>query len=295
MSKIIDKVLSYTIVGLTFAILFIVLIAAAITLPGLRELFRHEYASPEFIKAVNGDGLKYLSSFVVSCGVLVALLTYLREKKKQAKELEERRSHFFFEQAKTGLEEVFDLLKDQDNDRIKWIRAARDLLHSVNLSKQITTSEYKEAYRLVEEKIRHKLTMALSVYDKDTKEWNALPPQFFYGLKDWQVPRPLDEAAKIASQKIVVQDVSIDRVLRQPTSLPLSEKSVVAIYDFLEYPKEYEDPLGKVTIWRSDWEGRYGIDQGARRFVYHKSRHIAIDGKLHRIDKQEDTTGQTTS
>jgi len=213
MSKIIDRVLSYTIVSLTFAILFIVLIAAAITLPGLRELFRHEYASTEFINAINGDGLKYLSSFVVSCGVLVALLTYLREKKRQAKELEERRSHFFFEQAKTGLEEVYDLLKDQDNDRIKWIRAARDLLHSVNLSKQITTSEYREAYRLVEEKIRHKLMMALSVYDKDTKEWNTLPPQFFYGLKDWQVSRPLDEAAKIASQnkKDGCQVYTIDR------------------------------------------------------------------------------------
>ena len=297
MSRFLKKILSYIsnglIWGLMLAILLVVLISAIITLPGLRELCGHVYGSVEFVNAANSDGLKYLSSFVVSSAAFVALLTYMREKKRIGIELEERRSRFFFEQASAGLEEVYNLLKNQNNDRIIWLRAARDLLHSINLSKQISAPEFKEAYRLAEEKIRHKLYLALSIHNEETKERTALPPQFFYGLTDWQVERTLDEAAKLASQKIVAYDVSIDKVIRPQTTRPLSKVSVVAIYDFLEYPNEYKDPLNSVTVWRGNWDfGQnigLGIDQGARRFVYHKLRHSAIDGKLYKNKMPDET------
>jgi hypothetical protein len=303
MSRFLKNVLLYTsngiIWGLMLAILLVVLISAIITLPGLRELCSHAYGSVEFVNAANSDGLKYLSSFVVSSAALVALLTYRREKKRIGRELEERRSRFFFDQASVGLEEVYNLLKDQNNDRIIWLRAARDLLHSINLSKQISATEFKEAYRLVEEKIRHKLYLALSVYDGETKERKALPPQFFYGLIDWQVDRSLDETAKLASQKFIAQNVSIDKVLRRPTTRPLAEESVVAIYDFLEYPKEYKDPLNSITVWRGHWDfGQnigLGIDQGARRFVYHKLRHNAIDGKLYKNEMPDESVNSSES
>jgi hypothetical protein len=113
-----------------------------------------------------------------------------------------------------------------------------------------------------------------------------LPPQFFYGLIDWQIERTLDDAAKLASQEIFVQTPSIDKVFRRSTIRSLAEASVVAIYDFLEYPKEYKDPLNSVTVWKGDWDfGQnigLGIDQGARRFVYHKLHFTAIAGKLHK-------------
>jgi hypothetical protein len=210
----------------------------------------------------------------------------MRERKRIGREREERRSRFFFEQASSGLEEVYNLLKDQNNDRITWLEAARELLHSINLSKQISAADFKEAYRLAEEKIRHKLYLALSIYDAETKEWKPLPPQFFYGLIDWQVERSLDDAAKLASPKIVVQNVSIDKVLRKSTNRSLAEVSVVTIYDFLEYPKEYKDPLKSVAVWKGNWDfGQnigLGIDQGARRFVYHKLHHTAINGELYK-------------
>jgi uncharacterized protein (DUF1778 family) len=297
MSQFLKKILSCAstglIWGLILAILLVVLISAIITLPGLRELCNHTYGSVEFINAANSDGLKYLPSFVVSSAAFVALLTYLREKKRIGRELEERRSRFFLEQSSAGLEEVFNLLKDQNNDRLIWLRAARVLLHSISLSKQISATEFTEAYRLAEEKIRHNLYKALSLYNEKTKERQALPPQFFYGLIDWQTERLLDEAAKLASQQITAQDVIIDKVLQRSTTLPLSKASVVAIYDFLEYPKEYKDPLHSVAVWRDHWDFGpnigLGIDQGARRFVYHKLRHHAIDGKLYKNEMPDES------
>jgi len=256
--------------GLILTITSILCVCAIIIIPGILDLFRHECASAEFAKAIKNDRLKYLSSFVVSCGVMAALLTCLREKYRLRKDIEERRSRFFLEQAKTGLEEVYDLLKDQYNDRSTWIRAARDLLHSISLSKQITVPEYNEAYRLLEEKIRHKLDAVLSVHDQETGTSSALPPQFFYGLKDWQAPRSLDEAAILASQSTRSQTESIDTVFRHGRFGPLSELSIVAIYDFLEYPKEYKDPLQAVKVWDDHWEDRIGIDEGAANFIYHR-------------------------
>jgi len=295
MSRFLKNILLYTsnslIWGLILAIVIVVFISAIITLIGLRELY-HTYGSADFINAANSDRLKYLSSFVVSSAALVALLTYRREKKRIGRELEERRSRFFLGQASAGLEEVYNLLKDQNNDRLIWLRAARVLLHSINLSKQISATDFKEAYRLVEEKIRHKLYLALSIYDGETKERKALPPQFFYGLIDWQIERSLDEAAKLASQKIKAQNVTIDKVLHRSATLPLSKASVVAIYDFLDYPKEYKDPLQSVPVWSDHWDSGpnigLGMDQGARRFVYHKLHH-AIDGKLYKNEMPDES------
>ena len=296
MDRFLKKILSCTSDGLIWililAIFLVVLISLSITLPGLRELFRHANGQAEFINAANSRELKflssYLSSFVVSAAAFVALLTYLREKKRIGKEIEERRSRFFFEQASAGLEDVYNLLKDQNNDRIMWVEAARELLHSLNLSKQISATEFKEAYRLAEGKIRHKLYLALTIYDEETKERAALPPQFFYGLKDWNVERTLDDAAKLASTKPVVHTPSIDKILRRSTTLPLAEASIVAIYDFLEYPEEYKDPLNSVTTWTDHWDfgqvAGFGIDQGARRFVYHRLQRYATDAKSHKSE-----------
>lgn len=140
-----DRILSCIIFLLIFAILIVVVISSVATIPGIINLCSQKYGSEEFLNSLNNDALMYLSPFVISSGVLVALLTYQREKKIQKREVDDKRSRFFFEQSKTGLEEVYDLLKDQNNDRITWIRAARDLLYSLNLSQQIKTPEYKEA------------------------------------------------------------------------------------------------------------------------------------------------------
>lgn len=267
------SVTTWIILLIISVILCVVGISAVIMVPSVLDLFRHEYPSVEFVNAISkNQGLTYLSSFVVSCGVLVALLTYIREKDKQGKELEDRRSGFFFEQAKSGLEEVYDLLKNQNNDRVTWIRAARVLLHSLSLSKQITVSEYNEAYRLLEETIRHKLIGVLSVEDEETGVWSALPPQFFYGIKEWQTIKSLDEAAEIADQDARCQSVSIDTVFQHKRFEALDSRSVVAIYDFLEYPKEYSDPLHAVKIWGIPGDRRYGIEEGAAKFVWHRQQ-----------------------
>lgn len=162
----------------------------------------------------------------------------------------------------------------------KAVRAARDLLRARNLGKSITVKEYQEAYRLTEEKIRHKLYLALSIYDPTTHNRNPLPPQFFYGVQNWNISRPLDDVAKEVSQTTNVYGITIDQTTPQSNIVPLAAKSVIAIYDFLEYPADYDDPLKTVENWSDDWEDSHGANEGAKRFAYHVTHNTAIGGKL---------------
>ena len=57
-----------------------------------------------------------LTAVVASSGVLVALLAFSRDREKLAREREENRSKILLEQAKAGLDEVIELLKDQNNN-----------------------------------------------------------------------------------------------------------------------------------------------------------------------------------
>ena len=145
-----------------------------------------------------------LSTVVVSSGVLIAILTFSRDRGRLAREREENRSQILLEQAKAGLNEAYELLKDQNNDRVIWVRAARVLLEATALGAQIKALDFVKAYRLYEDKIRSELYLALTIYNSDTHKRDPLPPQFFYGIKDWGRSISLDDAAREASQNVRV-------------------------------------------------------------------------------------------
>lgn len=287
MKTFINNSISILIVALIVVIAIIAFVLAIISFPVIFDLLKVKFGSTEFNILLDNKGLKFLPYFVVCVAAFIGLLTYLREKAKLRNEAEEKRSKIFLNLAKEGLEGAYDMLKDQNNSRLTWIRASRDILHALNLSKEIKTSQYAEAYRLFEEKIRHKLYLALTVKNEKTGQREALPPQFFYGVADWKIAKSLDEVAKETSSRIQVGTVSIDQINKESNLTPLSEKSVVAIYDFLAYPKDYDDPLANVKIWDDDWEHSHGEIQGAKRFVSHITSYHAFNGKIFPIKKEE--------
>lgn len=226
-----------------------------------------------------------LPAIAISSGVLIAILTFARDREKLTREREENRSKIFLEQAKAGLDEVLELLKDKNNIRIIWIRAARVLLEATSLGVQIKSPEYIKAYRLYEDKMRSELYRALTKYNEETQERESLPPQFFYGIKAWDRNILLDDAACEAYAKPVVSHVCIDQVVPEPGLKPLAVKAVVAVFNFLDYPTDYADPLKNVDVWEENWEASYGPSQGARRYVAHAETNTAIDGKIYKREK----------
>mgnify|MGYP001031846022 CR=1 FL=1 len=237
---------------------------------------RTSSSSAEFI-----GSFSLLPAIAISAGVLVAIFTFARERGKQKAERERHVSEVILSQAKDGFETVINLLTDQNNNRVTWVRAARTLLKSANLKSKITTEEYILAYDLEEERVRNELYTILSVRDDVTGERTPLPPQFFYGIDDWKTCKSLDDAAIKSNSGAVAYSVTLDEVPPQPFLKPLSVNSVIAIFDFMEYPKTYQEPLGEVTGWDENWGDSHGIEQGARRYVEHTKQKYAVAGKLH--------------
>ena len=230
--------------------------------------------------------LSLLPTIVISAGVLVAILAFARERKKQELERQRHMSGVFLERVKDGFNATIDLLSDQNNNRATWVRSARTLLKSLELKTQIVSEEYKVAYALEEERARNELYTALSLVDEKSGERKPLPPAFFYGINDWRTCNSLNDAAISASSSAVVYSVTIDEVPPQPHLKPLSVKSVIAIFDFIEYPNTYNDPLKSVGDWDDNWADSYGIDQGARRYVAHTKQKVAVGGELHDLTKK---------
>lgn len=221
----------------------------------------------------------------VSAGVLVAILTFYRERRKHELERARQVSGILVERCRAGFDAVISLLADRNNNRLTWVRAARTLLRVLELKDRITSEEYKVVYQLEEERAKEELYNILSIKNEKTGARDPLPPQFFYGIKNWDAYGTLDAAAIEASSETVVSTVTIDRIPSQPYLRPLAPETVVAIFDFIEEPSGSEEPLDSVKYWNEDWSKSHGIDQGARRYVAHRKQRYAIAGKLHDKDK----------
>jgi hypothetical protein len=225
-----------------------------------------------------------LSAIAISCGVMIASITYLRDKDAQVAERKKQNDEIMLRLAKEGFDETYDLLKDQNNNRVTWVRAARILYDSLGLKKkEVKLPQYVKTFNLAEERLRNQLYRVLQTEPENSEESDkaSLPGQFFYGAENWKDSElTVDDAAINSKSPIKAYSVSIDKVTPEPKSGGLSESSVVAIYNFLKYPDDYEDPLDKIKLWEGHFHDGFGIEQGPRRYIYHKKNHIVIDGKL---------------
>lgn len=225
-----------------------------------------------------------LPAIAISSGVLIASITYLRDKTYQATDRQRKSDEIYLKLARDSFDEVYELLKDKNNDRISWVRASRLLLQTLALKNDIKTPDILKAFILAEERLRTELYRSLSVKSSEHSNRQPLPPQFFYGIEDWETESSLDDAAIKASDKIKAHRVVIDKNIPESNLKPLSKKTVIAIYDFLKFPEDYDDPLPGVNNWTDNWEDNHGIEQGAKRYVSHINENYVVNGKLHKRD-----------
>lgn len=115
---------------------------------------------------------------------MLALHTLRLNQSKNDHDRAEARSKALLDVAKAGLDEAVELLKDQNNTRDVWVRAARALLDAKAAGREIVSPAISQTYRMYEDKTRNVLYRALSIYDGETRQRHPLPPQFFFGMPD---------------------------------------------------------------------------------------------------------------
>ncbi|MCF6325532.1 MAG: hypothetical protein L3J89_14645 [Gammaproteobacteria bacterium] len=239
---------------------------------------------------IDPKNISTLPAIAISAGVLIASLAYLRDKKTQASENQRKSDEIILRLAKEGFDETFQLLSDLNNDRVTWIRAARTLCNSMALKQEIEHPPYLKAFNVAEERLRNQLYRLLQTPPKDPEQKNkvSLPPQFFYGIEDWKNPViSLDDAAITASAPIKVYSITIDEVTPIYGSGGLNEHSITAIYNFIETPNGYSEPLSKIKPWTDHYCDSYGIEQGAKRYIFHRREKHAVDGKIFDYNNNE--------
>lgn len=219
---------------------------------------------------------------VAATGVVIAVMAFIRDRSKIARDRADARSKIMYEQCKQGLESVLHLLQDGNNDRIIWIRAARTLLSVKELSRAISSDDYRLAYELAEDDHRARLYEILSYRRENEPERHALPPAFFFGLKNWRDEKAsLDDLAIKTSGSVFVHAVSESSNVPERVALNLDCHSVKVIMGFLDYRVDYIDLLDKIDWENLDgWTDSRGPKQGAYRYLNHKKRKTALNGKL---------------
>lgn len=240
---------------------------------------------PFFELKLGGEHIpSLLSTISIGAGILIAILTFIRDRFRIQRERIEAESKVLLQISSSGMDEVIELLRDRNNNRITWIQAARVLLKSLSLGETIKAPEYRAAYRAYAERTRSELYRILSLYDATTGLRKPLPPQFFYGIENWDEDMSLDDATIEASKNsgFTASEVKIDHNLPVTGLKEIDPKSVIAIYDFLKFPTDYDDPLQDVEPWKEDWADSYGHDQGAQRYVAHKKGTSAHRGVLYK-------------
>lgn len=206
----------------------------------------------------------------ITCGGIVAILAFFRDRENQRRDSLRKKDEMYLEISKKSFDEVFNLLKNCNNDRMIWIRASRLLLNTLAFRNKIETPDIIEAFDLATEQLRVELYRVLSMKSGQHKDLQPLPPAFFYGNEDWETEVDINQAAIKSKPKIEGNEVTIDKNVPVRSCKWLQWQSVIAIYDFLEYPSDYDDPLDRVNKWNTHWCDSRDHSQGARKYIAHR-------------------------
>lgn len=211
------------------------------------------------------DTVTPAATFAAFFGIFLNEATKLADKQKQI-------SKFFLEQSVSGFQHTVKLLRDRNNNRVKWISAARILQQSLELSKNITEKEHKSILRIETDRYRHQLWEILNPDDEH------ITAAFFYGVND--INLSIDEAAKQSSLPKAGEPHS-----RLSSVHNLSEKSLFVIYNFMKFPENYADPLSE-TFSKEQTEELRLQHRPLYDYLEHKRTYQSINGKLHNLSNK---------
>jgi len=220
-----------------------------------------------------GDAFGALNALFSSLGFAGILLTLYLQKKDMAiqaakddEEVAERRSLFNLDASIQAYSQALGLLRDGNNHRATWIRAARILKHGKVLASAVTVDAHKRALDL----------RLLDVRSEFRDILEHKPAEFFYGVDPRYYELGLDRVAALASLP------SGNEPGEAPTAARwLDEKSVYAVLEASQWPDDYQDPLRDDLPGEMDIEEKTFFAQGLAKYIEHRQLWHSVAGALH--------------
>lgn len=181
-------------------------------------------------------------------------------------------SKFYLDLCSDNYQIFFKTLDGLNNVRVDWIYAARLLIETKELEKEIKCEEHVRVIEVKKMKVRHDLLNQFRIVDQEKNTESSLPVSFFYGIENWRdyINAP-DDAAYEAFRRDRAATFGKHEVSKIERLPMLLEHSVYIIFEFLAGPKECNDPFSK-HIYTSDWPENVKSFQGEGAFKYIKHR-----------------------
>ncbi|WP_431475661.1 hypothetical protein [Massilia eburnea] len=166
---------------------------------------------------------------------------------KDDEEVAERRSLFNLEASIQAYSQALGLLRDGNNQRATWIRAARILKHGKVLADAVSVDAHKRA-----------LELRLLDYRSEFRDiLEHKPAEFFYGVDSRYYELGLDRVAELASLANANEACHGITATRW-----LDEKSVYAVLEASQWPDDYQDPLRDELPGEGEMEEKTYFAQG---------------------------------
>jgi len=212
-----------------------------------------------------------LSAFIASMSVMKSI-KHSDEHKESENSI--KNSKFYLDNLVDGLEVVYNLLKDGNNNRVIWIEAARTLENTLNLRKKVTEPSHQEILEIRLMKYRHLFYKLFTTGENH----DSLPTSFFSGIKEWKSTTDITKAMKQATSEIEAQVITEFAVPESPSLLYLTPSSIMSIYNFIKFPDTYEDPLDKFPSLKEINIDEYfkdmGYATGAKEYIRYLKKSI---------------------
>lgn len=195
---------------------------------------------------------------VALTGFFLQIYIYVTQKKYE-------KSGFRLTAALDAYEEAHKLLQDKNNDRVKWVTAARALQRGVRIAAGITEQVHKDVLEVHRDRYRLIFGDILGYYNQD------ITASFFYGASVDMVD--IKEAAEYSSK----------RGNGEPMLRTLSETSLKIIWDFAQFPVDYEDPISDIKAFSGEEVDEYFNImkyKGLFEYLRHTRQFHSTDGKL---------------
>jgi hypothetical protein len=220
------------------------------------------------------EKIKNAGSFITAAGFIMGLVIYRRNSLWRHDDRIKDESKFYLEEATAGYKKACELLSDKNNNREKWIMAARAIGEADKLSMLISYPPHKDALEIRKISFRNELYESLTILDEENNTRVSLPPQFFFGVPNWKDLSTI-EAARLSTSCAVVWHGGIYENAPSQRQLYLSPASIHVVFGFIKFPEKYDDPLDRYRNLKSSNIGdAIGSGEGAMNYLDFMNDHF---------------------
>ena len=204
-----------------------------------------------------------IANVATATAVIVAIGALIWQIRDSLRQERLRRSEFALQKTIDAWEEAYRLLQDGNNRLETWIAAARTIELSKKIEKDIEHLAHLDVLEIQKDRYRRELGNVIGWHNA------AITGSFFYGVPEDQSDISIDDAARRST-------------VSRGETLAIPENALFSIWQFAQYPANYEDPLplSRFSAEQVNSGSMQVLWPGLSAYLRHIRRYRSVCGQL---------------